>query len=149
MSNETSQRSRELFDSGFYCAESVLLAIAESQGIESDLIPRIATGFCSGVARTGGMCGAVSGAIMGISLVVGRDSPEESVQPSYDLVQQLISRFTSQHGSTQCPQLIECDLGSEEGQRAFIENNWIVRCQHCVEDATSIVIALLAERRGR
>ena len=50
MSNETSQRSRELFDSGFYCAESVLLAIAESQGIESDLIPRIATGFCSGIA---------------------------------------------------------------------------------------------------
>ena len=70
---------------------------------------------------------------MGISLVVGRDSPEECVQPSYDLVQQLISRFTSQHGSTQCPQLIECDLGSEEGQRAFIENNWIVRCQHCVK----------------
>jgi len=148
MTNPASQRSRQHFDSGYYCAESVLLAIAESQGIESDLIPRIATGFCSGVARTGGMCGAVSGAIMGISLVVGRDSPEESVQPSYDLVQQLISRFTSQHGSTQCPQLIECDLGGEEGQRAYIENNWIGRCQHCVEDAASIVVTLLAERRG-
>jgi len=37
-------RSRQLFESGYYCAESVLLAVAESQGIKSDLIPKIATG---------------------------------------------------------------------------------------------------------
>ena len=63
MSEQASQRSVELFRSGFFCAESVLQAIAESLDIRSDLIPRIATGFCSGVARTGGMCGAVSGAV--------------------------------------------------------------------------------------
>jgi hypothetical protein len=56
MNEQASQRSVELFRSGFFCAESVLLAIAESQGIESDLIPRIATGFCSGISRTGGAC---------------------------------------------------------------------------------------------
>ena len=77
MSEQAPQRSLELFQSGFFCAESVLLAIAESQGIQSDLIPRIATGFCSGISRTGGMCGAVSGAIMGIGLVAGRNSPAE------------------------------------------------------------------------
>jgi hypothetical protein len=45
MSQQAPQRSRELFRSGFFCAESVRLAIAESQGIQSDLIPRIATGL--------------------------------------------------------------------------------------------------------
>ena len=55
MNDRVSQRSRELFDSGYYCAESVLLAIAENQGIQSDLIPKIATGFCSGISRTCGM----------------------------------------------------------------------------------------------
>ena len=72
MNDQAPKRSRELFNSGFYCAESVLMAIAESRGIRSDLIPRIATGFCSGMARTGGQCGAVSGAMMGISLATGR-----------------------------------------------------------------------------
>jgi hypothetical protein len=57
MSEQASQRSLELFTSGYFYAESVLLAIAESRGIQSDLIPRRATGFCSGIARTGGMCG--------------------------------------------------------------------------------------------
>jgi hypothetical protein len=59
MGEQVPQRSPELFRSGFFCAESVLLAIAESQGIQSDLIPRIATGFYSGISRTDGMCGAV------------------------------------------------------------------------------------------
>ena len=93
MSEQASQRSQKLFRSGFFCAESVLLAIAESQGIQSDLIPRIATGFCSGISRTGGMCGAVSGAIMGINLVAGRNSPAESLELSYTLTQKFIGRF--------------------------------------------------------
>ena len=122
MSEQASQRSLELFRSGFFCAESVLLAIAESQGIQSDLIPRIATGFCSGISRTGGMCGAVSGAIMGINLVAGRNSPAESLEISYTLTQKLISRFEKQYGSINCRQLIGCDLATEAGQRYFMEN---------------------------
>ena len=95
MSEQNARRSVELFKSGFFCAESVLLAIAESQGIHSDLIPRIATGFCSGISRTGGMCGAVSGAIMGINLVAGRNSPAESLEVSYALTQKIISVLKS------------------------------------------------------
>ena len=77
MCEQAPQRSLELFRSGYFCAESVLQAIAENQDIQSDLIPKIATGFCSGISRTGGMCGAVSGGIMGIGLVAGRNSPAE------------------------------------------------------------------------
>jgi C_GCAxxG_C_C family probable redox protein len=110
MSEQAPQRSLELFRSGFFCAESVLLAIAESQGIQSDLIPRIATGFCSGISRSGGMCGAVSGAIMGINLVAGRNSPTESIEFSYTLTQKLINRFEKQFGSVNCCQLIAAIL---------------------------------------
>jgi C_GCAxxG_C_C family probable redox protein len=145
MSEQVSQRSRELFEKGYYCAESVLLAMAESKGIQSDLIPKIATGFCSGVSRTGGMCGAVSGAIMGINLVAGRNLPSESVESSYTLAQQFISRFEKQHGSINCRELTGCDLATEEGQRMFNENHLIEGCQQYVGDATSMVMSLIAE----
>jgi len=145
MSEQAPQRSLELFKSGFFCAESVLLAIAESQGIQSDLIPRIATGFCSGMSRTGGMCGAVSGGIMGIGLVAGRDSPDESLEPAYALVQKLISAFEKQYGSVNCRQLIGCDLSTEAGQRYFMENNLMERCLQCAADATSMAVSLIAE----
>ena len=145
MSEQAQQRSLELFKSGFFCAESVLQAIAESQGIQSDLIPRIATGFCSGISRTGGMCGAVSGGIMGIGLVAGRNSPAESLEPAYTLVQKLISRFEGQYGSVNCRQLTGCDLATEAGQRYFMENNLMERCLQCAAGATSMAVSLIDE----
>ena len=148
MSEQAPQRSLELFRSGFFCAESVLLAIAESQGIQSDLIPRIATGFCSGISRTGGMCGAVSGAIMGINLVAGRNSPDESIEFSYTITQKLISRFERQYGSVNCRQLIGCDLATEAGQRYFMENHLMESCLQYAEGATSMAVSLIAEFNG-
>ena len=145
MSEQASQRSLELFKSGYFCAESVLLAIAESQGIQSDLIPKIATGFCSGISRTGGMCGAVSGAIMGISLVAGRSSPSESLEFNYTLTQKLISLFERRYGSVNCRQLIGCDLTTESGQRFFLENHLMDCCLQYAEDATRMAISLIAE----
>ncbi len=62
IADQVALRCEELFRQGLFCAESVLQAVAESQNIENDLIPRIATGFCSGVARTSCLCGAASGA---------------------------------------------------------------------------------------
>jgi len=69
MIEKIAQRSGELFDSGFWCAVRVLHAIAESKGIKSDLIPKIATGICAGISRTNNICGALSGAIMAILLI--------------------------------------------------------------------------------
>jgi C_GCAxxG_C_C family probable redox protein len=145
MSEQASQRSQELFRSGFFCAESVLLAIAENRGIQSDLIPKIATGFCSGISRSGGLCGAVSGAIMGLNLVVGRSSPSESIEISYALTQKLISQFEKQVGSVNCRQLIGCDLATEAGQRYFLENHLMERCLQYAGEATRLAISLLAE----
>ena len=53
------RRSLELFHGGFCCSESVLLALTERLGLQSELVPRIATGFCGGMAHAGSVCGAV------------------------------------------------------------------------------------------
>ncbi len=147
MNEQAPQRSIELFKSGFFCAESVLLAIAESQGIQSNLIPKIASGFCSGVSRTGGMCGAVSGAIMGINLVAGRSSPDESNELSYFLTQELINRFEKQNGSVNCRQLMGCDLATGAGQQYFVENNLMNSCLKYAEDATRMAVSLISEMK--
>ena len=39
---------------------------------ENDLVPRIASGFAGGIGNTGAVCGAVVGAVMAISLKLGR-----------------------------------------------------------------------------
>jgi C_GCAxxG_C_C family probable redox protein len=140
MTENVAQKSKELFQSGYYCAESVLLAIAEEKGIESDLIPKIATGFCSGMARTGGVCGAVSGAMLALNLVTGRSTPEESIEENYVSIRELLNSFEEKFGSTNCMELVECDLGTEEGQKFYEENNRFVQCLEYVGEATGMAL---------
>jgi C_GCAxxG_C_C family probable redox protein len=141
--DSVSKRARELFVSGFHCSESVLLAFAEFKGIHSDLIPKIATGFGGGVSRTCGMCGALSGAIMGINLVAGRMTPTESSEHNYSLVQTLLKRFAEKNGSLNCRDLLGCDLGTEEGQRSFKDNHLRDKCTQLVGDAASLAVSLI------
>lgn len=142
------ERSRALFDSGMYCAESVLQAIAEVMEIQNDLIPRIATGFCGGLSRTCGPCGALSGAVMALNMLYGRQSPEESVKENYILVHNLVKHFVSQFGSMNCKELIHCDLGTDEGHRYFEENNLIEQCKDYTAGAARIVIRLIENPDG-
>ena len=119
-------------------------AVAEHKQIQSDLIPRISTGFCSGLARTGGMCGAVSGGIMAISLVMGRNSPAIDVDPCYQAVREFLARFTAQFGSVMCPELTGVHLGTPEGQAEFRAKGQIEKCINYVGEATRLVVDIIA-----
>ena len=118
------------------------MAVAESQGIESDLLPKIATGFCSGLARTGGLCGALSGGIMSLGLLTGRSEPGASVDENYALVGDLIDQFEEKFGSINCKELTGVDLGTGEGQAQFREKNQIVNCLNYAAEVTGMVLSL-------
>jgi len=122
-----------------------LLSVAESKGIQSSLIPKIATGFCAGISRTCGMCGAVSGAIMAIDFFYGRNSPDEPVAKSFSKVKKLLDMFESEFGSTNCKQLTGCDLGTEEGQKTFVSKNLVERCINYTQEATRMAISIIEE----
>jgi len=138
--DSTSERGRELFEGGYYCAESVLLAVAESRGVDCRIIPRIATGLCSGIARTSGMCGAVLGAILAIGAAIGRNDPSDSVEPTYAAVRGLLERFEQEHGSTNCRTLSGCDLATDEGQIAFRKTNQRKTCSGYVADGVRFAL---------
>lgn len=142
---EPGERAGQLFDSGLYCAESVLKAMAEDQDIDSDIIPKIATGLCSGIARTCRTCGAVSGAVMGISLVYGRNTPAKDVEYVYALIQKFIDGFSRKFGSSDCRELIGCDLGTEEGQRYFEINHLIEKCREFTTESTKMAVNIMEE----
>jgi C_GCAxxG_C_C family probable redox protein len=122
----------------------VLLAAAEHQGSESDLVPKIATGFCSGIARTGGMCGALSGAVMALSMLYGREGGDFDRTPLYEKVQRLVSQFEDRFGATTCSQLLELDLGTEQGQVEYQARNLNPQCAGYVGEAARLVEELLS-----
>jgi len=120
-----------------------LLAVAGHLEIQSDLFPRIATGFCSGISRTGGMCGAVSGGIMSISLALGRTTPTDKTDLCYQAVRIFMRRFASQFGSVNCLELTGFHLGTPEGHAAFMASDQIKRCTEYVTESTRMVVEIL------
>lgn len=138
-------QAKTYFQSGYKCAESALMAIAENQGIKNDLIPALATGFCSGMARTGGICGAVAGSVMGLSLVYGRKNSSDAVEPLYTIEKIFLQEFTDRFGSTSCEGLIHCDFNTPEGQSRYNENKLYNDCFQYVEEAVDLAVKLIEE----
>lgn len=142
------QRCRELFDSGYFCAESVLLAVAEHRGIDSGVLSRLATGFCGGISRNNGWCGALTGGIMALGLVHGRDSAKDDHALAYERVSLFIREFERRLGSRHCSGLLGCDIGTPEGSAILETQDLESRiCAPVVETAGEILMPLLAPRQ--
>ena len=139
MNTDPVKLSEEYFESGYGCAESVLMAIAVSQNIKSKLIPRIASGFCGGMALTNGLCGAVAGGVMAINLLYGRDNNYQNKDLNYQKVQEFISEFKARFGSLNCPDLTGCDLSTDEGKEKFDVLNVHKKCTQYTVEATKLV----------
>ena len=122
-----------------------MLAVAEQLDIHSEVIPRIATGFCSGMARTGGMCGAVSGGIMAIGLSLGRNEPGDDIDACYQAVQAFMERFSNHYHALSCLDLTCVDLGTPDGQIAFRLKGQIHLCTEYVENATRWALEVVSK----
>lgn len=139
--NKVADKAASRFLSGFNCAESVLLTLAEHQGIESTLVPRIATPFGGGIARSASICGCVTGAIMGIGLKHGRVKTTDDRLKAYAMATAFMNAFEKKFGSIICYDLIGCDFRTPEGQKRFEELHES-RCTDFVKGAVEIMLEL-------
>lgn len=140
-------RALELFKADWLCAESVLLALAEAHGVASPLIPRIATPLCAGFGRAGGPCGALTGALLALGVLRGRDEPDrEAWLAAQSLALEFTTRFAQRFGHTTCPGLLGVDLNTADGQKAFAGQEMKQKkCREYVLGAVELVEAVLGE----
>lgn len=131
----------------FLCSESCLMALAKCQGVESLLIPRIATGFGAGVGRCGEICGAVTGSVMGLSIMYGRDNVEAiKDRRPYWYSTELLKRFREEHGELRCPALLGIDFDKPADYEEYNKRNlWLHKCTKYIISATSIAWDIIDE----
>lgn len=129
------------------CAEAVLLGVSQGLGVASPLIPRLATGFCSGLSRSCGPCGAFMAGVMALGLVLGRDSGQDDLDETYGPAQEYREYFLERFGSLSCREITGHDLGSPEGLLAYRQEGLKhALCGPLLEAAAAQVVRILAER---
>jgi len=89
------------------CPQSTIAGIFEALGIENDDVFKAATGLADGVGLTGdGHCGALSGGVMAISYLFGRESKDRNDMTkqvrALRLSKKLHDQFIEKYGTCRC-----------------------------------------------
>lgn len=110
----------DIFLSGGNCAQAVLGGFGPLLGLDAVTALRVSQAFGGGLARTAGLCGAVTGGMMVIGLAHARlaAGQDEERETCYRLARELMRRFQEQHGSLLCRELLGCDISTGEGMAA-------------------------------
>lgn len=137
------EKALEHYQSGFNCAEASFKAIVDVKFPELYLSPRIATGFGGGIAHTGNICGALSGCILAINLLSGRDEKGISVEKNNLIISDLIRHFEKKYGSSNCPGLTGCDYSTDIGKEQFALPERKQKCFGLVEEAVKKTLELI------
>ncbi len=114
---------------------------------------KAASALAGGVARRGETCGALTGAIMAIGLVAGREKMEEVEQYNKAMVpaEEVYLRFQKEVGHTICPEIHQILYGKSyrlhipEERKAFLEagGHSAVGCPSVCEKAAKIAADII------
>ena len=93
------------------------------------------------MGKTGGTCGAVTGALMVIGLKYGTTDSEgkDTNERCYELGRKLMQEFTSRHRTTVCSELLGFDVYTRERLTADEDRIMFDNCQKYLQDASEII----------
>jgi C_GCAxxG_C_C family probable redox protein len=113
--------------------------------LESDCIPRIATGFGGGIGKQGEVCGAVSGGVMVIGLLRGRTQSDDRAakEAAYAAAAEFMDRFLEANGAIRCRELLQIEFDDQGGLETYRSQNLKGEvCEAVVRSAVRILLDL-------
>lgn len=134
-----------MFRKGYNCAQAVLTAFAANYNLNETEAIAITNGFGAGMGRLQYTCGAVTGAYMIFGIHNQKVFLEKSdiKEATYKMVQEFHKHFSAKFGSTQCADLLQCNLLTDQGQKQFYERGLSEKvCEQCIVYAVELVYKL-------
>ncbi len=140
-----SHKVEAFFSTRLNCAQSVLATFGPVLGIEEKTCFRIVEAFGGGIVNSGQMCGAIIGSLMVVGLKYGRTESDdlEKRDKTDQLTKLFIKKFTFQHKSTKCKELINYDISTPVKLEKAKEVKVFKNCGNFVKDSVSILNDIL------
>ncbi len=131
------------------CGQAVLFCCLRATDTDPELL-KAAKYLGGGMARMGQVCGALSGAAVGLGLCAdtARAEVRAGGPPAFDWMQELIRRFQARFGATSCRDLLGCDISTDEGFRTAKRAEATKRCPEFVSWVCDQLAEILDAERG-
>jgi len=122
MKSDLPERAVAVYQEGKNCCEAVLWALEEFLQVEAGTYVKLGASFGGGLGGQGEICGAIAGAMMGLSAradrFAGPDSREAYSQIKQEIVT-LFAAFRQEFGGVLCRDLTGYDARTPEGLKGF------------------------------
>ena len=149
------QRVNMLMEKSHNCAQSSYFVLSEQFGLGGDDILKALTPL-PGMAERGETCGALTGALMAMGMIYGRENLEdwEKYRSSLIPTNKFCSRFQEELGSTLCCQIQERAFGKSfnlmdpEQLREFQKAGATGRCSRVVQKACRLAADIILEDKA-
>ena len=129
------------------CTQSIVAAFMNELGIEDPLVLRAAGGMHGGMVSSL-TCGIVSGAMMVLGLLMGRENLEQGMDGIFPIVmpgQDLVARLEKLLGSTSCRELSGVDFTDLDQAVQFISSGENAKCFDHVSSGAEEIARFLQE----
>ena len=106
---EIIEKALTLFDEGYACSQSVLLAFANEFNLDERTAKLVSSTFGGGMGRLRQKCGALTGGFMVLGLKYGNTDPKdmETKLHAYKMVRELNKQVEDIHGTSNCFELLK------------------------------------------
>ena len=110
-----SKLAKDLFNKGYNCSQSVVLAFCDEIGLDPETALRISSSFGGGMGRLREVCGAVTGMFMVVGMLDGYSDPSDRTAKAehYKLIQSLALNFENENKSIICRELLDLSVERE------------------------------------
>lgn len=135
-------------DNIYGCAETTFMVLKEVYGLPDPMESSSAMALNGGVAYSGGICGAISGAALAVGMLAERRVADhkEAKRTARRIIMRYMDQFQETHQSVNCLDLIGLDIRDEQGHHQFIDSGiWRTVCMEQIEFAVRQLFALRAE----
>jgi C_GCAxxG_C_C family probable redox protein len=141
------EKAISYFKQSFNCSQAVFTAFRQEDAIDENAALRLSTVFGAGVACTGtGLCGAVSGALMAISMKYGREdvSGVDAKLKTYEMAKKFMDDFKTAQGSCICEEIIKINIGTPENlKKAADMKIFETKCLDAVKTSADLLEKIL------
>ena len=143
--DQAAARARRLFLDEWHvygCAETTLMVLKEAFELPEPADASPAMALNGGVAYSGGVCGAITGAAVAVGMLAERRLGDHALakRTARPVVARLIEEFERRFGAADCRTLLGREIRTPEQHRAFLNSG--VWCSACMGQVSFAVRSL-------
>ena len=137
------EKAEELFRTGYNCSQSVIGAFCDDFALDFKTVMKLSEGFGGGFGRMRLTCGAVSGMVMAVGMLISNADPKEDTRKEvYAKVHKLCDLFKEKNGSIICADLLGLTSNTSYSAKPEERNSEYYQkrpCVDCVKDCVELI----------